>query len=52
MGRRRKKNASCLGTLIAVPFLPFLFVISSAKDYKPHNSKGAKISRAKRKKWF
>lgn len=52
MGRRRKKNASCLGTLITIPLLPFLFVISCAKDYKPHNSKGAKISRAKKKKWF
>lgn len=52
MGRRRKKNSSCLRTMMTVPLLPFLFVISCAKDYKPYNSKSAKISRAKKKKWF
>ena len=52
MARRKKNDIGCLGTLIMIPFLPFLFVISCVKDYRPYNSKGAKISRANKKKWF
>lgn len=53
---RRKKSGSCLGTIlgamIMIPLFPFLFILSCAKDYRPYNSKGAKISRAKKKKLF
>lgn len=53
---KRKKQGSCLGTLlgamIMIPLFPVLLVISCAKDYNPMNSKGRKISRAKRKGWF
>lgn len=49
---RKKKKSSCLRTLIALPLIPFAIIVESAKDYKPMNSKGRKISRAKKKKWF
>lgn len=56
----RKNSGSCVGSclgtmiemIIMIPFLPFMLVLSCAKDYKPMNSKGRKISRAKTKKWF
>lgn len=53
---KRKKQGSCLGTLlgtmIMIPLFPVLLVISCAKDYKTMNSTGRKISRAKKKSWF
>lgn len=53
---KRKKNGSFLGTLFGaifmIPLFPVLIVISCAKDYKPMNSTGRKISRGKKKGWF
>ncbi len=49
---RRKKNVGCLSALISLPLLPFAIILRYVKDYRPYNSKGAKISRAKKMKWF
>ncbi len=51
MRRRRKKNASCLGTIMALPIIPFAIVIDSAMHYKPTPIVGRKRGR-KKKKWF
>lgn len=49
---RRKKNVGCLGTILTICFMPFALIFDSAMNYKPLNSKGRKISRKKKRKWF
>lgn len=49
---RRKKSGSCLGALFTICLFPFILIFECAKDFKPMNSKGRKISNAKKKKWL
>lgn len=50
MGRRKPK--SLLGLLFCMGSDAAKGVHKAAKSYRPYNSRGAKISRAKKKKWF
>ena len=53
---RKRKQSSCLGSLlgimIMIPLIPDLIILGCVKDLRPMNSKGAKISQAKRKGLF
>ena len=49
---RRRKNVGCLWMMLSICFAIPKFFIDLALDYRPYNSTGAKISRAKKKKWF
>lgn len=48
---RRKKNGSCLGMLITLPFSAFFGLIDYANHYKPTPLVGKQRGR-KKKKWF
>ena len=55
MSRRRKPKTvlgMILEIILTICFFPFILTIEVAKNYRPYNSKGARISRARRKRWF
>ena len=49
---RKRKPKTLIGALLYLCLLPITFIIDYAIHFRPMNSKGAKISRAKKKKWF
>lgn len=55
MSRRRKPKTimgMALSIILNICLLPITLTLEVAKNYRPYNSKGAKISRAKKKRWF
>lgn len=52
----KKNSFGCLGTVILfpimLPLMIFHFIFKEELSYKPMNSKGRKISQAKKKGWF
>lgn len=49
---RRRKPKTILGMIISMLFAPIGLLFWIAGRYRPYNSKGAKISRSKKKRWF
>lgn len=49
---RRRKPKTLPGMIFMIIFLPLKVIFDGMMRYKPYNSTGRKISRAKKKKWF
>lgn len=54
--RKGSCTGSCLGAMvelmITIFLFPFMLIAGCAKDYKPMNSRGRRISNSKKKKWI